>query len=91
MLVRAIRLWVLVLAALPCAARTEAEKLIEAGHWKRARASVEATARQPSNPALAQFLRSQIHHAFGDRESPLALAEKAESLNTIGSWRRPSG
>jgi tetratricopeptide (TPR) repeat protein len=71
---------VLMLAAYPCAAQTEAEKLIEAGHWKRARALVEAN-RQPSHDALTQFLLSQIHNAFGDRESPLPLAEKAVALD----------
>ena len=73
--------WVLLLAAWPGAAQTEAERLIEAGHWKRARVLVETGARQPSDQALRQFLLSQIHNAFGDRESPLPLAEKAVALD----------
>jgi len=72
-------IWI-VLLAWPCVAQTEAESLIEAGHWKRARAIVEANARQ-SHDALTQFLLSQIHNAFGDHESPRPLAEKAVALD----------
>jgi len=55
--------------------------LIEAGHWKRARAIVEARfAEAPADP-LANFLLSQVRNAFGDRDSPLPLAEKAVSLD----------
>jgi tetratricopeptide (TPR) repeat protein len=76
------------LAAWPCAGASpsqpaspaEAEKLVEAGHWKQARALVEANP-QKSRDALSQFLLSQIHNAFGDRESPLPLAEKAVALD----------
>lgn len=77
--------WVLVLAAGNCGAQTppptEAERLIEAGHWKRARALVEAGARRHPGDALTSFLLSQIHNAFGDRESPLPLAERAVALD----------
>jgi hypothetical protein len=63
------------------AAQTEPERLIEAGHWKRARAMVEARiAEAPADP-LANFLLSQVRNAFGDRTSPLPLAEKAVSLD----------
>ena len=58
-----------------------AEKLIEAGHWKRARTIVEARLREAPDDALATFLLSQIRSAFGDRSSPLALAEKAVALD----------
>lgn len=57
------------------------EKLIEQGHWKRARALVEARMREAPEDALANFLLSQIRNAFGDRESPLRLAEKAVALD----------
>jgi tetratricopeptide (TPR) repeat protein len=57
------------------------EKLIEAGHWKKARAIAEARLRADSRDALANFLLSQIRNAFGDRESPVVFAEKAVSLN----------
>jgi len=76
--VRAIAAFLLLVTACPCAAETEAEKLIAAGHWKRARALVDP---RQSHDALTQFLLSQIRNAFGDRESPLPLAEKAVSLD----------
>jgi tetratricopeptide (TPR) repeat protein len=57
------------------------EKLIEGGHWKKARAIAEARLRADSRDALANFLLSQIRNAFGDRESPLVFAEKAVSLD----------
>src|SRR6202011_5455590 len=57
------------------------EKLIEAGHWKKARAIAEARLQADSRDALANFLLSQIRNAFGDRESPLVFGEKAVSLD----------
>ena len=62
------------------AQQTVAEKLIAVGHWKQARAWVEA---QPASAdqALISFLLSQIRFAFGDRSAPLPLAEKAVDLN----------
>jgi tetratricopeptide (TPR) repeat protein len=58
-------------------AQSVPEKLIEAGHWKRARTIVEARIHDDPRDALANYLLSQIRNAFGDHESPLALAEKA--------------
>ena len=63
------------------AGQTEAERLIEAGHWKRARALVEARIREQPEDPLANFLLSQVRNAFGDRRSPLPLAEKAVALD----------
>src|SRR5437868_4416930 len=60
---------------------TPAERLIEAGHWKRARTIVEARLREAPDDALATFLLSQLRGAFGDRRSPLVLAEKAVALD----------
>jgi tetratricopeptide (TPR) repeat protein len=57
------------------------EKLIEAGHWKKARAIVESRIQNDPRDAMANFLLSQIRNAFGDRESPLVFAEKAVSLD----------
>lgn len=57
------------------------EALIEAGHWKKARAIVEARLRGEPNDPAANFFLSQIRNAFGDRESPLPLAEKAVALD----------
>ena len=63
------------------AQQTAAEKLIEAGHWKRARTIVEARIAEAPNDPLANFLLSQVRNAFGDRSSPLSLAEKAVALD----------
>jgi len=68
------------LAAVPD--QTPAEILIEEGHWKRARVLVEASIRERPNDALANFLLSQLRHAFGDDASPLPLAEKAVALDS---------
>jgi len=69
------------LAASASAQPAEPEKLIEAGHWKRARAIVDARLGQAPNDALSNFLLSQIRAAFGDRVTPLPLAEKAVALD----------
>jgi hypothetical protein len=69
-------LLIVCLVAVSRAEQSPAEKLIEAGHWKRARSVVEA----PSD-ALSNFLLSQIRAAFGDRATPLTLAEKAVALD----------
>jgi len=69
------------LAIGPAAAQSLPEKLIEAGHWKKARAIAEARLREDPRDALPNFLLSQIRNAFGDRESPLVFAEKAVSLD----------
>ena len=61
-------------------AQTPAEDFIEAGHWKRARALVESRLRETPNDPLAVFLMSQINFAFGHKEAPLELAEKAVTL-----------
>ena len=65
------------------------EKLIADGHWKRARAIVEARFREAPDDPLANFLLSQIRFAFGDRESTLAFAEKAVALdNGVAKYHR---
>ena len=61
--------------------QSEAEPLIDGGHWKKARAIVETRYRQAPNDALANFLLSQIRNAFGDYTTPHALAEKAVALD----------
>jgi predicted Zn-dependent protease len=61
-------------------AQTPAEDLIEGGHWKRARALVEPRLHDTPNDPLAAFLMSQINFAFGRKEAPLELAEKAVTL-----------
>ncbi len=69
------------MALAPAAAQTLPEKLIEQGHWKRARALVEPRYRTQPDDALANFLLSQIRNAFGDHQSPLPLAERAVRLD----------
>jgi tetratricopeptide (TPR) repeat protein len=59
-------------------ATTSVEKLIEAGHWKRARALLEAAS--PNNPRSA-YLMARVRYAFGDYKGALPLAEKAVALN----------
>jgi Tfp pilus assembly protein PilF len=74
----------LVLCAVVVTSRADpspAERLIEAGHWKQARSIVETRLREAPADALSQFLLSQIRGAFGDRSTPLALAEKAVALD----------
>src|ERR1035441_9158529 len=75
-------LLILCAVAISRAEQSPAERLIEAGHWKRARTFVEARLREAPGDALSNFLLSQIRGAFGDRTStPLALAEKAVALD----------
>jgi hypothetical protein len=74
-------LWLTVFQPLLAAEQSVPEKLIEEGHWKRARPLAEAMVRNQPREALGYFLLSQIHNAFGDRDSPLPLAEKALALD----------
>ena len=60
--------------------QTQAERLIQAGHWKRARVIVETRFHEAPDDPLAYFLLSQIRYAFGDRKAPLQLAEEAVAL-----------
>jgi tetratricopeptide (TPR) repeat protein len=76
------RLPLLLLFAFALGAQTPADELIDAGHWKRARGIVDPLLRKNPNDALANFLGSQISAAFGGRETPLKLAEKAVSLDS---------
>ena len=69
------------LIAASCLAQDTPEKLIEAGHWKRARALVQERLRESPDDPNANFLWSQIRNAFGDHASPPSLAEKAVRLD----------
>lgn len=69
------------LSAQPPATLSQAEILIEAGHWKQARILVDARAREAPEDPLSIYLTSQIRFAFGDAETPLKLAEKALALD----------
>lgn len=72
---------ILAAASLCLAQEATAEKLIEAGHWKRARSLVEQRLRAAPDEPEAIYLMSQIRAAFGDRTAPLELAERAVRLN----------
>src|ERR1022692_346521 len=75
-------LLILCAVAISGAEQSFAERLIEAGHWKRTRTIIEARVHEAPGDALSNFLLSQIRGAFGDRTStPLALAEKAVALD----------
>jgi tetratricopeptide (TPR) repeat protein len=69
------------LVPLAAAVAQTPEQLIEAGHWKRARAMVDAGPGCVERNPAGCFLLSQIRNAFGDRKTPLALAEKAVSFD----------
>jgi tetratricopeptide (TPR) repeat protein len=73
--------WLCLLASGAGADQRSPEALIEAGHWKQARTLVEARIRANPRDAAACFLMSQVRAAFGDRESPLGLAEQAVALD----------
>ncbi len=76
------RLLCLLLPVCACLSQpSPAEKLIEDGHWKRARALVEARLHDGAADALSSYLQSQISNAFGDQTTTLALAEKAVALD----------
>jgi len=77
--------WLCLLAAGAAAQPPSPEALIEAGHWKQARTLVEARIRANPRDAAACFLASQVRAAFGDRNSPLDLAEKAVALDGGGA------
>jgi tetratricopeptide (TPR) repeat protein len=74
-------LWLSGTVGLCRAQTTQAEAWIEAGHWKRARTAVEARLRAAPDDPLANFLLSQVRAAFGDRATPLPLAERAAALD----------
>ncbi|MDE3158161.1 MAG: hypothetical protein KGM92_05265 [Acidobacteriota bacterium] len=77
----AIPLLVMCAAASAAAQQTKPERLIQAGHWKQARAIVESHLHESPDDPLATFLLSQIRHAFGEDTTPLRLAERAVALN----------
>ena len=57
-----------------------AETLIDAGHWKRARAILEPRVAANPHDAQAACLLSQIKLAFGDLDSALKSAQQAVAL-----------
>jgi tetratricopeptide (TPR) repeat protein len=67
--------------------RPSVEALIEAGHWRRAKAAAEAMLKATPNDPKAQFLTARCMDAAGDLEGALALAEKASERDP----RNPDG
>jgi tetratricopeptide (TPR) repeat protein len=59
--------------------------LIEAGHWKRARAMVEPRAAASPRDAQAAWLLSRIKLAFGDLAGALPSAQRAVALEDANS------
>ena len=57
------------------------QELMDAGHWKRARAAVEKLGQTKPNEAQTAFLMAEVKQAFGDLEGALPLAQKAVSLD----------
>lgn len=55
------------------------ESLIEAGHWRRAKAAAEALLRANPNDPMAQFLTARCLDVAGDLDGALGLAEKASA------------
>ncbi|MBI5086591.1 MAG: tetratricopeptide repeat protein [Acidobacteria bacterium] len=73
----------ILLLAIPVCAQSVApvDALIEAGHWKRARAQTEARLRANPNDAQAHAWLSKIRGGFGDLEGSIEAAERAVALN----------
>jgi len=61
------------------------EALIQAGHWKRARAQVDPLYKANPNDAELNYLMSQIDDAFGDLTGARELAEKSVALKSSES------
>jgi tetratricopeptide (TPR) repeat protein len=57
------------------------EALVQAGHWKRARAVLEPRVQAHPNDAQALYLLSQVRSAYRDFSGALALAERAAAQN----------
>lgn len=57
------------------------DELMEAGHWKRARAIAEARLRTSPDDAQAHAWLSKIRSSFGDTEGSLVEAERAVALD----------
>lgn len=74
-------LFVLLFALTSLAAAQSPKSLIEAGHYKKARASLQAQLAKNPNDAQALYLMSRIKRAFRDESVAMALAEQAEKID----------
>lgn len=59
---------------------TSAESLMEAGHYKRARALLAVRLRANPNDAYARYLESKVKQSFGDLPGAIAEAERSVAL-----------
>src|SRR5215469_3050545 len=86
---RGIVTFVILLAPAIYGQASQPEALIAAGHWKRARAIVEARIHDATPDAESNFLLSQLRFAFGDHAAPLMFAEKAVALDgSVAKYHR---
>jgi len=61
-------------------AADDAATLVEQGHWRRARAAVEAALAATPNDASLRALHADVLQAFGEKAAALKEAEKAVEL-----------
>ncbi len=83
-MIRAGACWLVIVAAvvLPVfAADSPLEQLLDAGHFKRARAIAEQRLAANANDAEALYAMSRVKVEYGDLEGALTLAEKAVALD----------
>src|SRR5579862_8129158 len=59
----------------------EAETLVQAGHWKRARAILDPQVQTHPDDARADYLLAGVKIAFKDFEGALPLAKRAVDLD----------
>ncbi len=91
LIVGAITLWLL--PALPGVARYSAaddqradvDALIQAGHWKRARAILEPQVKEHPQDPKGSYLLAEVKAAFKDFDGALPLAQHAVDLNDKNS------
>ncbi|HEV8383258.1 MAG TPA: tetratricopeptide repeat protein [Candidatus Acidoferrales bacterium] len=57
------------------------DALVEADHWKRARAALEPRVQANPNDAKALYLLSKVRVKYGDLDGAISLAEKAVALD----------
>jgi tetratricopeptide (TPR) repeat protein len=68
-------------ASSPDRERAEAQALIQAGHWKRARALLDAEIKDHPDDARDCYLLAKVKMAFKDLDGALALAQRAVDLD----------
>jgi hypothetical protein len=69
----------------PGPAAAEAEALIQAGHWKRARAVLEPQVKAHPDDPRDNYLLAKVKTAFNDLDGALPLAQRAVSLDEKNS------